>query len=162
MQEALIAAGFLVAAALSASYAFTRLPGSIDPPQLVEAGSQELALPVAGLEDGHLHRFGVQIDGTVVRFFAMQVSSSKLATAFDACQVCGASGYVEDKGRLVCVACAADIVPGTVGVSGGCNPIPLASRLEDGTLHVALSDLRLQVAAFRQAEGRAPIAPPTR
>ena len=76
--------------------------------------------------------------------------------------MCGASGYVETKGRLVCVACAADIVPGTVGVAGGCNPIPLQSRLENGTLHVALSDLGAQVAAFRQAAGSGPIAPPTR
>lgn len=155
-------AGFLVAAALSASYAFTRLPGSIDPPLLVETASQDLGLPVAGLEDGHLHRFGVQLDGTVVRFFVMKVPGGRLATAFDACQVCGASGYVEDKGRLVCVACAADIVPGTVGVAGGCNPIPLQSRLESGTLHVTLSDLRAQVAAFRQAATAGTIAPPTR
>lgn len=156
------AAGFVVAAALSASYAFTRLPGSIDPPQLIQAASEEIALPVGGLDDGHLHRLGVQVDGTLVRFLVMKVVGGKLVTAFDACQVCGASGYVEAKGRLVCVTCAADIVPGTVGVAGGCNPIPLASHNEAGTLHVALSDLRVQVAAFREAAQTASIPPPTR
>src|SRR2546422_1301119 len=39
---------------------------------------------------------------------------SKLVPSFDACQVCGAYGYADVKGRLVCLACAADINPATL------------------------------------------------
>src|SRR2546422_11264538 len=77
---------------------------------------------------------------------------SKLVPSFDACQVCGAYGYADVKGRLVCLACAADINPATLGRSGGCNPIPLRHRVEDGNLIIAVSDLRLQASEFRQAE----------
>ena len=71
--------------------------------------------------------------------------------AFDACQVCGAYGYADVKGRLVCLACAADINPATLGAGGGCNPIPLPHREENGSLIIAVADLRLEAPAFRKA-----------
>src|SRR2546422_8336067 len=76
---------------------------------------------------------------------------SKLVPSFDACQVCGAYGYADVKGRLVCLACAADINPATLGTGGGCNPIPLPHRDEDGSLIIAVSDLRHEAPTFRNA-----------
>ncbi len=156
------AAGFVIAVSLTAAYAYTRLPGAIDPPHLLESAAGEIVLPTAGLDDGHLHRFGVDVDGAVVRFFVLKPAGGKLVTSFDACEVCGGSGYVEDRGRLVCIACAADIVPATVGIGGGCNPIPLHSRLEDGALRIAVPDLRAQAATFREAAEAGSTPPPTR
>src|SRR5262249_38440965 len=154
----LAAAGTLVIASLTVSYAFSRLPRGIDPPSLLAAGSGgEIRLSKAGLEDGHLHRFGVSISGTVVRFFVMK-SGDHLVPAFDACQVCGESGYVEMKGRLVRLACAADINRATLGVGGGCNPIPLPFRDEGGELILSLSDLQSQLETFRSTP--AEVSPP--
>ncbi len=168
------AAGIVVIGSLGVSYAFSRLPHAIDPPRILavegnaeggEAGGEGsgeggvVRIPKAGLDDGHLHRFGVPIDGTVVRFFVMK-SGSRVVPAFDACQVCGAYGYVETKGRLVCLACAADINPTTIGIGGGCNPLPLAHRDEGGDLVIAVKDLRAEAKAFRAAEG-ADHSPPT-
>ncbi len=147
----LATAGTLIIASLTVSYAYSRLPKGIDPPALLSPGAQEeVRLSTAGLGDGHLHRFGVSIDGVVVRFFVM-LSHGKPVPAFDACQVCGASGYVEMKGRLVCLACAADINRETLGTGGGCNPVPLPYREEGGELVLSLAHLRTMVDAFRAA-----------
>lgn len=159
-------AGILAVGSLGVSYAYSRLPRTIDPPRIlgvedgVEGGAEGgvVRLPKAGLDDGHLHRFGVPIDGTVVRFFVMR-SGSRLVPAFDACLVCGAYGYVETKGRLVCLACAADINPATIGTGGGCNPLPLPYRDEGSDLVIALEDLRAGVRTFAAAEGSDPSPP---
>jgi len=169
----LAVAGVVVIASLTVSYAFTRLPQAIDPLLLLSLtgggtgnrpgsdGSQgEVRVPTAGLDDGHLHRFGVSIDGTVVRFIVM-TSRGKVIPVFDSCVVCGAFGYVERRGRLICLACAADINTATIGVGGGCNPIPLKHREEGGELVIAARDLAAELASFRDARTTA-MAPPIR
>jgi FTR1 family protein len=159
-RRTLAAAGILVIASLSVSYAFTRLPQGIDPPSILSpaAGGDEIRLPKSGLDDGHLHRFGVSIDGTVVRFVVMK-SGQRVVPVFDACVVCGAHGYVERKGRLVCLACAADINPATIGTGGGCNPIPLRYRDDGGDLVIALKDLAAERPSFQSAAAAASAAP---
>jgi len=161
-RRALAMAGLLIIGTLSVSYAFTRLPQGIDPPAMLHADAAEgvLRLPLAGLDDGHLHRFGVEIDGTVVRFIVMK-AGNRVVPAFDACVVCGAHGYVERRGRLVCLACAADINTATLGIGGGCNPIPLPHRTEDGALVIALADLAGERRAFAAAAASAAVPPTT-
>ena len=152
------AAGTIIIASLTVSYAFSRLPRGIDPPALLTEGEGgEVRLAKAGLEDGHLHRFGVSLDGTIVRFIVVQ-TDDKLIPAFDACQVCGARGYVEMKGRLVCLACAADINRATLGVGGGCNPIPLPYRDEGSELVMSIADLKERLEMFRSTP--AIVSPP--
>ncbi len=156
----LATAGMLVIACLTVSYAFSSLPRGIDPPAMLEPDSGgNVRIARTGLNDGHLHRFGVSLQGTVVRFFVMR-SGSRLIPSFDACQVCGAYGYVEIKGRLVCLACAADINTATLGVGGGCNPLPLAYKDEGDDFVISLNDLAKQVKAFRATE-TTESAPPT-
>ena len=114
----------------------------------------------AGVDDGLFHRFGVMIDGTVVRFFAMR-SGSKVVPAFDACLVCGAYGYVFAHGRLVCLACAADINSSTIGVGGGCNPVPLPYQDGGKEIVIAVKDLKAELEPFRAA-AKDSMAPPKR
>ncbi len=153
-------AGVLAIVPLTLSFAFSRLPDSIEPPTLIEAGEGgEVRLPVAGLDDGRLHRFGVPLDGTVVRFIVMH-NGTKPVPAFDSCVVCGAYGYIERQGRLICLACAADINVATIGIGGGCNPIPLPHREEGGSLIIAVDELLKEVESFREAEVTI-AAPPT-
>ena len=153
------AAGIVVVGSLSVSWAFRKLPESIDPPKLL-TGAQDGVVRVAkeGLDDGHLHRFGVTIDDVVVRFFVMK-SGPKLVPAFDACDVCGAYGYVESKGRLVCLACAADINTGSLAAGGGCNPIPLRYRDEADALVIDLETLAGQAPAFKKARASHAVVP---
>jgi FTR1 family protein len=171
-RRVLAAAGIVVIASLTVSYAVTRLPHGIDPPRMLSltggdshgvgaGGIQgEVRLPTAGLDDGHLHRFGVSFDGTVVRFIVMK-SGKKVVPVFDSCVVCGAFGYVERRSRLVCLACAADINTATIGTGGGCNPIPLRHREEGGELVIEARDLAAELTSFRAAHA-AEAAPPSR
>jgi high-affinity iron transporter len=143
-------AGIVAIASLTVSFAFARLPKGIDPPMMLDPDGEGLVrVETSALQDGRLHRFGVTVDGVVVRFLVKK-SSAGLVPVFDSCQVCGAHGYADVKGRLVCLACAADINPATLGTGGGCNPIPLPHREESGALVIAVSDLRREAPAFRK------------
>jgi high-affinity iron transporter len=146
--------GVAVLAALTVSHAFTRLPAALDPPRMLtldDGAGGVVRLPVAGLDDGHLHRFGVSLDGTVVRFIVMKTGGRLVAT-FDACVVCGARGYIERQGRLVCLACAADINTQTLGTGGGCNPIPLRYTEQAGALVITAADLKAEAKTFHADE----------
>jgi len=153
--------GIAIIGSLGVSWAFTRLPKAIDPPRMLGAAEtgDVVRIPKAGLDDGHLHRFGVPIGTTVVRFFVMK-SGDKLVPAFDACEVCGAYGYVETKGRLICLACAADINTASLQAGGGCNPVPLPFRDEPSDLVVTMADLSKQAPAFERSDKSSP-TPPT-
>lgn len=160
-RAAALVVGIVAVVSLASAYAYSRLPRGIDPPVMLEPVDGDVRVPIAGLNDGRLHRFGVRIDETIVRFFVIEGEKGRLTTAFDACEVCGADGYFEEKGRLICLTCAADIVKTTVGRPGGCNPIPLASRIENGEILVAISDLKTLSGMFKAAEA-GPAPPPAR
>ena len=152
------AAGLAVIVALTGSMAYSRFPRTFEAPSVVAVDAAgEVRLPLAGLDDGHLHRFGVEMDGVLVRFLIMQ-AGGRLRATFDACQVCGAYGYVESSGRIVCLACAADINPTTLGAEGGCNPLPLPMQVEGDFLVIRADDLRPQREVFATATGT-PAAP---
>jgi uncharacterized membrane protein len=90
------------------------------------------------VSDGNLHRFILK--GHSVRFIAMK-TGDKIATALDACEICGSQGYVQDGQSIICLNCSADINPSTIGDSGGCNPVHLTSINESGTIVIPLKDL---------------------
>jgi FTR1 family protein len=142
------AVGVSVMTALTVNHAYSNRSRTIDPPRLVQAENGLIKLAVADIQDGNLHRFGYQIGGTTVRFLALKTGAGQIGTAFDACQICGDYGYVQEGGNLVCLNCAADIHTPTIGQGGGCNPIPLASRVEGEHLVIAVSDLAKGVASF--------------
>ncbi|MGD8375014.1 MAG: Fe-S-containing protein [Acidobacteriota bacterium] len=151
--------GLAVVLSLTVSIAYSRFPQTFDAPRMVAADAGgNVRVPLAGLDDGKLHRFGVAIDGVVVRFLILQ-TGDRLQAAFDACQVCGAYGYVQASGRLICLACAADINPRTVGAEGGCNPIPLELEVAGDEAIVRLEDLRSQRPAFAAAATAAAAVP---
>ena len=64
---------------------------------------------------------------------------------------------MELKARLVCLACAADINRTTLGVGGGCNPIPLPYRDEGSDLVMRVEDLKARLELFRSTpDGTSP------
>jgi uncharacterized membrane protein len=82
-------------------------------------------IPLGQVSDGDLHRYQAQESGTAIRFWLYQKPDGKIATVFDACQICGAIGFYKSGNGVVCKNCAAPINPQSVGAAGGCNPIPL-------------------------------------
>lgn len=101
-------------------------------PVTLENGA--VRIPVASVSDGDLHRFQLNDDGVNVRFIVIEKADHTLATAFDACEICGSQGFYKKGPEIICRNCASAIVPGTIGTRGGCNPIPLKSHVDEGML----------------------------
>ena len=107
-------------------------------PIVVEAVNGEIRIPLNTVSDGNLHRFILK--GHSVRFIVMR-TGEKIATALDACQICGSQGYVQDGQSIICLNCSADINPATIGDSGGCNPIDLSSINQSETIVIPVKNL---------------------
>ena len=118
----------------------------ISEPVPVSAENGEVRIPVSDVSDGNLHRF--ILAGTKIRFIMMKMDDGSIATAFDACEICGSKGYIQGSGTIVCLNCAADINKSTIGKGGGCNPIPLISRTEGGSIFIKIGDIHSQQKRF--------------
>ena len=58
-----------------------------------------MSIPLAQIADGDLHRFQATENGTTIRFWLYQKPDGKVATVFDACQICGASWILQGAER---------------------------------------------------------------
>lgn len=122
---------------------------SIDPvPQPAPVVAQSVRLPLSTLEAGVLHKFVVSLDGTDVRFLVAKLKDGSLGTALDACNICGAVGYMQDGENAICKNCNAPIAMNTFGLGGGCNPKPIASTVEGDELVIPLSVLEGAISVF--------------
>ena len=117
---------------------------TLSAPVAVTPVDGRIEIAIATVSDGNLHRFIVP--DSAVRFILMK--TDKLYVAFDACEICGSQGYVQEAGAIICLNCAADINPATIGQSGGCNPIPLASSEIGDKVVINLKDIQMQESVF--------------
>jgi FTR1 family protein len=117
-------------------------------PEVISAVSGEIKIPAAKVSDGNLHRF--ILEGHSTRFFVIRIGD-KIATAMDACEICGSQGYIQEGGVIICLNCSADINPATIGDGGGCNPIKLHSIEKDGNIVIQEQDLLKHEHIFQSA-----------
>src|SRR5580658_5924095 len=129
-----VAASCVFILLITAEFIYARQSTSLSPSEVVALNSGAVRIPVASVSDGILHRFELQDDGTSVRFIVIEKPDHTLATAFDACEICGAKSYYQKGAQVICRNCGSAIVISTIGISGGCNPIPLKSHVEGATL----------------------------
>ena len=130
---------FAVVLTLAAEFVYARV--SAAPPLATEVAPQGnlVRIPIANLVGANLHFYRVEIDSTQLRFLVFHKSNGEYATALDACMICGALGYRQEGSNLICRNCAAAIYLPSIGESGGCNPIPVKSRVESGEVVVDLT-----------------------
>ena len=107
------------------------------------------------ISDGHLHRFtyettagyktstGYETQGGVgVRVIAIKKpNSSAYGVGLDACDICGTTGYYERDGQVVCSKCDVVMNINTIGFKGGCNPIVIDYKIQDGYIFIAKETL---------------------
>ncbi len=138
--------GILVVLTVGFTYA---QPASTRPPAVPVAVAADGAvhLPLAGLRQDELYHFAAEVDGRPVRFLVLRLADGRVVTTFDACLICGDAGYVQDGRGITCLNCHSVIYPASIGHEGGCNPIPLASRVVGGELRIAAADLAGKKAA---------------
>jgi uncharacterized membrane protein len=81
------------------------------------------------------------VGNTALRFLVIHKRDGDYVAALDACQICGAQGYRQEGSNVICRNCAAAIYVPSIGDAGGCNPIPVKSKVQNGELIVELSAL---------------------
>ncbi|MBI2866185.1 MAG: DUF2318 domain-containing protein [Chloroflexi bacterium] len=141
----------LVALAVLGAMGTTALArGPYDPvPLEVVAHQGEVHIPLSSLEVGSLHKYAYTSEGVTVRFLVARLEDGSVPTALDACAICGTMGYMQEGDHAVCKRCNAPIYMPTLGMGGGCNPLPLASTLEDGDVVIPETELARATAIFR-------------
>jgi FTR1 family protein len=89
----------------------------------------QASIPLNQVSDGDIHFYQAMENGVEVRFWLYQKPDGKVATVLDACEICGSVGFYKGTTGVVCKNCAAPINPQSVGMPGGCNPIPLNAEV---------------------------------
>jgi high-affinity iron transporter len=139
---------FVFIAMVTAEFVYAKSQSSLSPATEVKFVNGQVSIPLAQVSDGDLHRFVANENGTEVRFFLYQRPDGKIATVFDACQICGAVGFFKSGNGVICKNCAAPINPQSVGVSGGCNPIPLKATQTADSIIVQEADIAAGASVF--------------
>src|ERR1700720_1264827 len=132
---------FVFIVMITASFIYEKSASALSPATEVSFVDGKVSIPLKQLYDGELHRYEAQEGGTEVRFWLYQKPDGKIATLFDACEICGAVGFYKGTHGVVCKNCAAPINPQSVGMAGGCNPIPLKAQVTDDAVVVSEVDI---------------------
>jgi len=122
------ASSFVFIVLVTAEFIYTKSVSALSPATEVTFVNGQISIPLTQVQDGDLHRFSAQENGTTVRFWLYQKPDGKIATVLDACEICGAVGFYKGPNGVVCKNCAAPINPQSVGMPGGCNPVPLHAQ----------------------------------
>jgi high-affinity iron transporter len=126
---------FVFIALITAEFVYAKSVSNLSPATEVSFTNGRVSIPLAQISDGDLHRFQAKENGTAIRFWLYQKPDGKVATVFDACDICGAVGFYKSANGVVCKNCSAPINPQSVGTSGGCNPVPLkATQATDAVI----------------------------
>jgi len=126
---------FVFIALVTAAFIYTKGVSALSPATEVTFSNGRVSIPLAQVSDGDLHRYQAQENGTAVRFWLYQKPDGKIATVFDACEICGSVGFYKSGNGVICKNCAAPINPQSVGTAGGCNPVPLkATQTADAVI----------------------------
>jgi high-affinity iron transporter len=152
--SASVAASCVFILLITAEFIYARQSTSLSPSEVVALDNGAVRIPVASVSDGILHRYELQDDGTSVRFIVIEKPDHTLATAFDACQICGTQGYYQKGPEVICRNCGSEIVIATIGTPGGCNPIPLKSHVDGATLVIDADALESGTRIFSKSAAK--------
>jgi len=103
-----------------------------------------LSDPTMNLFDGQIHKFVLTEEGQAIRLLIVKKPDGKLATCLDACEICPPEGYGQRAGHVVCIYCMTPIPIDTLGMSGGCNPIPIAASITETDIRIRTEDILLK------------------
>ncbi len=144
--------GILVVMILFSTFGYTYATKEEEliPAIAVTAENNKVSLEIEKVDDGHLHRFSYRTkNGTSIRFIIVRKGGSAYGVGLDCCEICGPTGYIERDDQVVCKLCDVVMNKQTIGMPGGCNPIPLSYGVADGKLHIEQEDLEAAEKYFR-------------
>jgi len=130
---------------LGAEFVYAQAMNAPSPAEGLAAQNGEVEIPTSQLANATLRFYSATVDNTTVRFMVVHKPDGSYVTALDACEICGSKGYKQEGQNVVCRNCGAVIYIPSIGQKGGCNPIPVKSRVEGGEVIVNLQDLLASV-----------------
>ncbi len=134
----------------SVGYSFATKEAELVPAVPVTAENGVVSVALEEVQDGHLHRYAYRAsNGTTVRFIIIRKGGNAYGVGLDACEICGPTGYIERDDQVVCKLCDVVMNKQTIGMPGGCNPIPLEYKVEGGSVRVTEENLEKAKKYFR-------------
>jgi high-affinity iron transporter len=110
----------------------------------------QASIPLSQVQDGDIHFYQAKENGVDVRFWLYLKPDGKIATVLDACEICGSVGFYKGTTGVVCKNCAAPINPQSVGMPGGCNPIPLKTETTSDAVIIKEADVAAGSRVFQK------------
>lgn len=106
--------------------------------------ADQVTIPLKSLDSGKALFLQTESAGRKLYYFALKSADGKHRAALDACDVCFRMnrGYRQEGDLMVCNQCGQTFPSNRIGdVKGGCNPHPLANRIEGGQMVIRKSDI---------------------
>jgi len=144
------ASSFLFIMLVTAEFIYAKSLSAPSPATEVTFVNGQVIIPLAQVSGGDLRRFSARENGVDIRFWLYQKPDGKIATVFDACQICGGVGFYKGPNGVVCKNCAAPINPQSVGTAGGCNPIPLNATIASDSVIIQEADIAAGARVFQK------------
>jgi high-affinity iron transporter len=144
------ASSFVFIFLVTAEFIYAKSVSALSPALEVTFVNGQVSIPLSQVQDGDLHRYAARENGTEVRFWLYQKPDGKIATVLDACEICGGVGFYKGPNGVVCKNCAAPINPQSVGMPGGCNPIPLKAQETADAVIIREADVAAGTRAFQK------------
>jgi len=144
------ASSFLFILLVTAEFIYAKSVNTLSPATAVTFVDGKATIPLSQVSDHDLHAFAATVNGINIRFWLYQKPDGKIATVFDACQICGPVGFHKGPNGVVCRNCAAPINSQSVGTAGGCNPIPLQATVTSDAIIITEADVAAGTRYFRQ------------
>ncbi len=144
------ASSFLFIFLVTAEFIYAKSVSALTPATEVTFVNGVASIPLSQVTDGDLHRYSVRENGVDVRFLLYQRPDGKVATVFDACEICGPIGFYKGPNGLVCKNCAAPINAQSVGMPGGCNPVPIQAEQTATAVIIHEGDIAAKSRMFQQ------------
>jgi uncharacterized membrane protein len=120
------------------------------PAEAMTIQGTQIIIPLEKVEDGRLHRYNYTAAETIeMRFIVIRKNEAAYGVGLDACDICGPTGYYERKDEVICRLCDVVMNKSTIGLKGGCNPVPLAYTLRSGNMVIETADLEKERGRFR-------------
>ena len=141
---------FIFIVMVTAGFIYEKSASALSPATEVTFVNGKVSVPLNQVYDGELHRFETKVGEVEVRFWVYQKPDGKIATLFDACEICGPVGFYKGPSGIVCKNCAAPINPQSVGMPGGCNPIPLKAEVTGDAVIISEADVAAGSHYFEQ------------
>jgi high-affinity iron transporter len=141
---------FLFIAMVTAEFVYAKNATGLSPATQITFSEGRVRIPLSQVADGDLHRFEAKENGTDIRFWLYKKPDGKIATVFDACEICGAVGFYKHGNGVVCKNCSAPINPQSLGTQGGCNPVPLKATQTRDSIIIEEADIAAGTRMFGQ------------